>query len=392
MKYWRGYIVAVVLGFFTWALMRFAEGHTLLIDRVYPYVTRMVQSWLAAWTSSTDLCLWQVVLVLLILGALAGFVVLLVMRGSLVQYVGWVLACASLLFFLHTGIYGLNKYAGPLSDDLRMKVTEFTEGELEEATIYYRDKANALADQIARDPAGNPQYSEFAVLAEQAGEGFEKLVYERSFSVFAGSYIPVKELGWSDTFLSLEIDGLTMPLTGEAAVSPDIPVVSLPFVICREMAHRMSIALEQDANFAAFLACDANTSPEFRYSAYFMAYRFCYDALAALGNVEAAQRVSLGVNDQLRRDLSAYNAFFTQNRNESATQMVTTVNNAYDQVSGEGEAEKPEGDVSQLLVCWYIQEIVLPQQEEDEVKFDPYDEDWVFPPETTPVTESGNNG
>lgn len=387
MKYWRGYITAAVLAFFAWALKNFAEKHTLLIDRVYPYVTRMIQSWLADWSSSADFCLWQLAVVLLVLAVFAGLAILVAMKGNLIQYVGWVLAGASLLVLLHTGIYGLNVYAGPLSDDLRMKVTDYSLEELEEAAVYYRDKANELATQVSRDGAGNAQYATFEELAEQAGEGYDSLVYDRSFSIFAGSYVPVKKLGWAERFTSMEISGLTVPLTGEAAVNPEIPVISIPFTMCREMAYRMSIAIERDANFAAFLACDANESLEFRYSAYFMAYRFCYNALAGLGEMEAAQRVSLGVEEQLRRDLAAYNTYFAQRKDETATEMATRVSDAYNQPGSEDE-EAP-GDVADLLVCWYIQEIVLPQQEEEDIKFDPYDEDWVFPPETVPAETNG---
>ena len=47
--------------------------------------------------------------------------------------------------------------------------------------------------------------------------------------------------------------GFTFALTGEAAVNPQAPDVSLPFTMCHEMAHRMCIANERDANFAAYL-------------------------------------------------------------------------------------------------------------------------------------------
>ena len=41
-------------------------------------------------------------------------------------------------------------------------------------------------------------------------------------------------------------------------MNPSAPDVSLPFTMCHEMAHRMCIAYERDANFAAFLAAAHN--------------------------------------------------------------------------------------------------------------------------------------
>ena len=385
MKYWRGYLTAAIIAFFSWMLITFAKSHAALIDMVYPYVTRMVQAFLAQWSGGVDYCVWQLVAVLLVVGIIATLVLAVVFRWNLIQWFGWVTAVGSLLFFLHTGIYGLNSYAGSIADDIRLQKTEYTLKELKEATIYYRDQANALATQVKRDANGEPVYPTFRELADQAGAGFENLVYEESYSIFAGSTLPVKELGWADMYTSMGITGFTMSLTGEAAVNPQIPVVSLPFTMCHEMAHRMSIALESDANMAAFLACAANPAPEFRYSAYYMAYRYCYNAMATVGTAEATEAMkeaSAGVNDYFFQDLNSYNTFFSQKKNEKATQVATTVNDGYIKVNGDDRGVVSYGEVCDLLVSWHIQTVVIPSMDQEEVfKFDPYDENLVFPPE-----------
>ena len=377
MKYWRGYLTAAVFGFFTWLLIDFAKSHTKLIDMVYPYISRMNQSVLAEWSSGVTFCLWQLIAIVLILGLLASIVLMIVLRWNPFQWFGWVLSICSILFFAHTAIYGMNNYAGSIADDIRMEQADYSLDELEDAAIYYRDQANALAAQITRDTNGDAVYPAFQVLAEQAGAGFEALVSERSFSIFAGSTLPVKELGWADMYTSMGITGFTLSLTGEAAVNPQVPVVSMPFTMCHEMAHRMSIATEDDTNMAAFLACQANPSIEFQYSGYYMAYRYCYNALAAAGTAEAkaaAQRVASGVSDQLYNDLSDYNAFFAAKKDEKATEFATTVNDTYITVNGDERGTAAYGAVCDLLVSWYIQEIVLPSQMEEESKFDPFDE------------------
>jgi hypothetical protein len=240
--------------------------------------------------------------------------------------------------------------------------------------------ANLLAVQVPRDAAGNVNFADFEVLAKQAEDGFHTLVYDQSYPVFAGNTQPVKKLGWADMYSSMGITGVTMGLTGEAAVNPQIPDVTLPFTMCHEMAHRMSIATERDANFGAFLASINNEDIQYRYSGYFMAYRYCMNALQSAGSAEAsaaAARIATGVNSYFKSDLADYNAFFIQYHKEIATDVANTVNDAFIKVSGDDSGIRSYGEVCDLLVSWHLQEIVRPGQGDSESDFDPLDKDQV---------------
>ena len=381
MKYWRGYLTAAIFLLLSWGLSQLAGMFTTLVDMVYPYVTRTIQGFLSAWSGGVDILVWQIGVVLMAVILLATVVPMIIFRWNFVQWLGWVLAGASFIYFLHTGIYGLNYHAGPLADDVRLNVTEYTLTELEDATIYYRDLANDLAMQMSRDSAGELVFEHFDVLAAKAGDGFKTLTYDYSYSVFAGDLSPVKPLGWSGLYSSMGITGVTMPITGEAAVNPAIPDVALPFTMCHEMAHRMCIAIERDANFAGYLACRVNEDPQFQYSAYFMAYRYCYSALVSVNTAEAvttAARINAGVNEYLGHDLSSYSEFFAKNRDDRATRLADIANDTYIKTSGDGAGVASYGQVADLLVSWHIQEVVLPaQKDEAEQSFDPYDENQV---------------
>ena len=381
MKYWRGYLIAAIIAAITIVINRLGSTYSKLVDMVYPYLTRTVQTFLAKWSGGLDFCVWQVAAVVLVLLALVTIVLMIVLRWNPIQWLGWILAGAACIWLLQTGIYGLNYHAGPISDDIRLNVTEYTLDELENATIYYRDRANELADMMNRDGNGDVIFPEFEVMALDAANGFKSLVMDRSYSIFAGSTQPVKKLGWSKMYTSMGITGYTMGITGEAAVNPDIPAVSIPFTMCHEMAHRMCIAIERDANFGAFLACDANSSKEFQYSGYFMAYLYCYEALYAEGSAEAttiAARIDSGVKANLRNDLDDYNRFFHENMDEKATRTANKINDRYLKTSGDEAGIASYAQVSDLLVSWHIQDVVLPSLQEDEVStFDPYDESQV---------------
>lgn len=386
MKYWRGYVVAAIFAAITVVLMQMGARFSTLIDMVYPYVIRTLQTVLAEWSSGVSFCLWQFVLIVLAVLGLASIVLMVILKWNPIQWFGWVLSVFTCIYMLHTLLFGLNYYAGPLADDIRLDVVSYSVDELTEAAEYYRDEANALALMVDRNADGSVDYPDFATLAASAGEGFQNLTYDYSYPIFAGSTLPVKELGWADMYTSMGITGITIGLTGEAAVNPQIPAVSLPFTMCHEMAHRMCIATERDANFSAFLACMAHSDIEFQYSGYFMAYRYCYNALLSAGTTEAsaaAARVQKGVNEKLYSDMASYNKFFQDNRSDSATKVATVANDTYLKTSGDSAGVASYGEVCDLLVSWHIQQIVLPSIADDEKAFDPFDKNWVYPEEST---------
>ena len=366
MKYWRGYLVAAIMFLFGWGLIQFAQSHWVLVDMVYPYVTRLIQNFLANWSSGLDFCLWQLILIVMGVVGLASIVMMVIWKWNFVQWLGWVAAAVSVVFFLNTAIFGLNNYAGTIADDLRLEVTDYNVSELERAGQFYLEQANELSAQVSRDSDGQVQYPAFRDLAVLASQGFENQTYDHFNPVFAGTTIPVKELGWSNIMSRRGVTGITVGLTGEAAVNPETPAVALPFVICRQMAQRMCIANEQDSTFAAFLACDANSMPEFRYSGYLMAYNHCYQTLKAM-DVSSAQasasKLAGKENSRVKQDLESYNASFAA---EDGLQIP-------EKAESEGDLPK-RSSVTDLLVSWHIQQYILPTQVEEEVMFDPKDE------------------
>ena len=168
MKYWFGYLTAAIFGAITWVLMRFGERFSTLVDMVYPYVIRTSESILAQWAGGADFPIWQLLAVALGALILASIVLMIVLKWNPIQWGGWVLAFFAGIYMLHTMLWGLNYYSGPLSDDMRLDVGSYNLEELTEATEYYRDKANALALEVNRDGSGNVAFADFDALAGKA--------------------------------------------------------------------------------------------------------------------------------------------------------------------------------------------------------------------------------
>lgn len=349
MKYWRGYLVALIFAAISLGLVAFAKAHGTLVDMIYPYMSRMFMTSLADWSSGVNFCVWTVIVLILVVALLVSIILMIILRWNFAQWLGWVLAAVFGVSVCHTVLYGLNDYAGSLADDIHMSVSEYTVDELYEATVYFRDQAKELSSQVSRDKRGNPDFGEFEDLAAKAGDGFQVLTYDEALPVFAGSTVPVKKLGFTSTSV-----GITMPLTGESAVKASIDDVALPFAICQEMAKRMCIAHEEDAQFAAYLACIANSDTNYQYSAYCMAYYFCYSALENIDTEKAqsyAAKASQGVDERLQEDFDSCEDVFGKFH----------------------EASEEETDVVDLLTNWYIATFKVEETPEENENFNPLD-------------------
>lgn len=350
LKYWRGYLVAAIVLVCNWALVRFCAGHTQLVDMIYPYVDRIIMDYLAGWSSAFQGCLWQTGVIFLGVLLLGSAVLMIVLRWNPVQWGGWVLTALSVLMLLNTGMYGLNKYAGPISEDVRLNVNEYSAGSLERAAIYYGQMATEYEKKVDR-VNGQVDFGDFDTLTQQAAEGFTVLTYDKAIPIFSGSTAPVKKLGWLGRYEG--VTGVTVGITGESAVNPNVPAVGLPFAICHEMTHRMCVYPDSDADFGAFLACTNNTSEEYIYSGYLMAFRSCYNALAGIDSQlgrQALDRVMEHVSANVMNDMAEYNGFFGE------------------------EAQAVDEELTNMLVSWHIQEIAQYDEEEDKDVFDPMDE------------------
>lgn len=371
MKYWIGYLVAAIFAVISWFLIQFAQAHTVLIDMIYPYMSRMVISTLAKWNSGGS-CVWQnILLVSIIVSAVLLVVLAFLFRWKVIRWIGWGLALVSFVSMLNVGLYGLNAYASPLADDISLEVSDYTVAELHEAAVYFRDKANELSTQVSRDEKGNVEFGTFQEMSEKAEEGFRVMTYDRAISVFAGSTEPVKEQKW---FCKEGDSGITVALTGEAAVNPKVPEVCMPFAMCKEMAHRMCIYSDVDGNFAAFLTASNNSSVDFQYSAYLMAYYYCIETLESIPTSTAkasASQTQAGVSQLFSDDLEDCRKFYGK-ASEKTNNVVTTEEAPEDEEESVVTFSSYTSSTD-LYVSWYIQNFIIPVHEEEEVPFNPYD-------------------
>ena len=55
MKYLRGYLAAGIFAAITGVLMAYGQRFSALVDMIYPYVTRTLQTMLAPWSDQVNI-------------------------------------------------------------------------------------------------------------------------------------------------------------------------------------------------------------------------------------------------------------------------------------------------------------------------------------------------
>ena len=85
------------------------------------------------------------------------------------------------------------------------------------------------------------------------------------------------------------------PITGEAIVRADLPILTLPFTISHEIAHQLGYASETEANFIAYVVALNSKDPLFEYAMQLQLFTYSQEAqlfmIAKSGNFKKWEAV-----------------------------------------------------------------------------------------------------
>ena len=313
---------------------------------------------LALIASVVPFAVWDILALLLIVATLIRLVQCL--RGKY-PFLSWlaslavVISAACLVF---VGGWALNHYAPPLSEELGIEAKGGTVDELYEVTAYHLEQAARLAREVPRDGSFDLEHQDFYELARIAGAAYEKPAEE--YAVFQGSTVPVKSLLlWGEPLLYSGHTGIFFAPTAESGVPLNCADADLPFVMCHEAAHRLGLAAEGEANFAAYVACVSSEDIRFEYAAHYKAFVYCYNKLRSVAPERVRQLfdevTAAGLGDGLslvRRDMKETNAHY--DAYEGTFEKVgTAVNDTYLKSFGEVEGVQSYGFVVNYLLAWH---------------------------------------
>ena len=301
--------------------------------------------------------LWDWMLAYILVMIIATLIRRLWKRMPLLHWASWSLLVVAAICALAVDGWALNHYAPTLASDMGLEVHECSTDELAEATEHYLQEAAALAGQVPREEGGSLIAQDFFEMAPIAGDAYEKQGEE--YPIFQGCTRPVKALIlFGEPLLYSGHTGIYWATTGESSVPLHTATAEMPFTMCHEAAHRLGIAREQEANFAAFVACTTNDDVRFRYSGCYSAFSYCLNALYG-EDPERAQEVVQQVLAENEKGVTLVFADRSATQEHYAAykgtfeEVGTSVNNSYLKSFGETEGVKSYGLVVDDLIAWH---------------------------------------
>ena len=350
------FALSLVLGVACLALMWVAPQVRASLFPTYRSVSKVVATALATVTSIVPFAVWDIGIVCLVLVGVACLVRRVRRKAPLAP----VFAAACLLISCNAFLFvawAFNHYAPALADELELEVGQYTTEELADATRFYLSQAAERAPLVPRKDDGELVKQDFFELARVTGASYEDLA--RSYPIFRGPTVPVKALLiWGEPLLYTGHTGMYWAPTAESGVPLNTAKADLPFIMCHEAAHRLGIASEQEANFVAFLACQASDDVRLSYSGYFNAFGYCLNALLRT-DPERVQPLLQEVADAglyegvvyVLTDREATRAHY-QAYEGPVEDVGTAVNDTYLKSFGESEGVRSYGLVVDYLIAW----------------------------------------
>ena len=276
---------------------------------------------------------------------------------------GWTKALVRLVFavtlaaFIFMLTFGVQYTAPPLGESLGLYVGLYSADQLREVTDYFLRQANYYAALAPRNAEGVCEFGSFEDISRAAMESYRGLAeggegYDYSVFSTPRRAAPKRSVILGVAMSYVGTAGYFFPWTGEAVVSGDYVDVQFPFCIAHEAAHAHGIAAENEANFAAFLACSASADTRLLYSGYFNAYIYAMNALYA-ASPEDFYENALGRSELLQRDLDGLSAHLA--KYESPVRDAgSAINDSYIKATGQAEGLKTYGMVVDLLLADYF--------------------------------------
>ena len=190
------------------------------------------------------------------------------------------------LYVVFMLIWGLNyqKSSPAKSFDLKMD-TSYTAVQLDSLSLYLMKELNKtrqiLSDSVIEEIEVDQVFRNSILNYRLVKNKFPQLHLEKP--ILKEAAFP----SWGDYIGYL---AFYQPITGEAIVRTDVPLLTLPYTSCHELAHQMGYASEAEANFIAFVVATESSDALLRYSMLLQMFTYCQSEhlgfIAKTGNFE----------------------------------------------------------------------------------------------------------
>lgn len=273
-----------------------------------------------------------------------------VKKPVIFRFLSMLLLIVSVVGLLFIGLHGANYSAPPLGEKLSLDVKSRPVGELINTTLAVLAQADYYSGNVSRTKAGPCDFGDFFDMADGCVSAYDK--FFREYPNFAVSFCPPAKYVSSGVLMSyFGISGIFFPFTGESNVNPNNLETQLPFTMAHEMAHRLAIAREDEANFMAFLVLSKSDETGLKYTAYLNAYIYAINAIYSL-SPETAYKIMKYESPALTKDLDRIRQHLSkyEGKIKDAGQ---AINDRYLVTMGEPDGVQSYGRMVDLLISYY---------------------------------------
>ncbi len=331
------------------------RGNFALMTWVSAHVTRPWHRFSAHALNALPFSMAGVLIAAAILGFLAYTVFCLV---TAVRRGGWaariyrlIFTGAALVLAVYAGfclLWGVYYYTSDFETQSGIHSQPVSTERLESVTRWFAGLLNQYGGQVQRDENGLFDEDMDAVFAASETLYAEA---ERLVPCLAGDALRAKPFMFSEAMSYLNFTGFFFPFTGEANINVASPACMIPSTIAHELAHQRGVAAEDEANFAAVLACLENGDPVYCYSACLLAYIHLGNALSRADR-DAWSEVYSSLSEGVKADLSDNNRYWEKYETPVST-VSDTVYTGFLHSYGQTLGLQSYGACVDLLVAYY---------------------------------------
>lgn len=245
------------------------------------------------------------------------------------------LAVPFLLYTLFVLSFGVGYYATPLADRLSLTAREPNAENLSALTVMLAERADACALEIGITvkEGGSEMPFSYADMNQKLIAAYDTV--EEKHGILSNFKVGTKPIALSDPMAYTHITGVYTFMTGEMNVCTAYPDFSTVFTAAHEMAHARGTSREDEANFIAFLVCEASDDPYVRYAGYMNLLQYVMNALYETDRT-LYKTAYMTCSDTVLSELRAYNTAVKKYSGSFASEIAGSINNAYLESMGTG--------------------------------------------------------
>ncbi len=147
------------------------------------------------------------------------------------------------------------------------------------------------------------------------------------------------------------VTGFMGPFWGESQVNLEVWPVSYPFTLMHEYSHLLGTAVESEANWWAFQACNAQPDPSIRYSAYYSILPYVWSNARTLLEPDAFTAWAKTVNPEIIEQDRKESEFWQQRRFAPLDEAQSFIYNLYLKGNGIPSGTRNYSEVVALLMA-----------------------------------------